>query len=265
MERAANLLPSTIEEATKGTPIAVLLQVVPRENIEAFLAVELTKLASMVNVDERLNIQPHQTSIIASELVQEFRGESLADFKICFQRGRNGRYDDKLLHLDSAVIGNWMRRYLEEKYIIVEAQLMAEKESFYRVKRSSNIDDQPNPERNLLSLFETILSDKVPGNIKQHLTPEEIKEIEDSKNQGTPGIYSDTNNKRLNEYNIFRMEREDKIRQIKQKLHRASSDFYGDRMDIKNFQIFEDENGFSVIAENALDAEVIYKSIMNAD
>jgi hypothetical protein len=87
MKKVASLLPNTIEQAIKGTPIAMLMRVVDRENIEAFLAVALTNVASMINVDERLNIQEHQIPFICKQLVDTYKNESLADFKICFERG----------------------------------------------------------------------------------------------------------------------------------------------------------------------------------
>lgn len=120
MNEVAKLLPDTIKEAVKGTPIAVLSKAVDIRAIEAFVAIELTKLKSMVNVDDRLNLQPHQIPLIAKELINQFSTENLADFKICFKNGWMGKYDDKLLRLDAAVITQWMHKYLNEKYTIVE-------------------------------------------------------------------------------------------------------------------------------------------------
>jgi hypothetical protein len=159
MDKAMKLLPSTIEQATKGTPICELAKVTGERNIHAFVAFELVSLASMLNVDERLNLQPHQVHIIAEELCNTFKNENLADFHICFRRGAMGNYDEKLLRLDGAVITQWMRKYLEEKYQVIEDQLMKEKDHPYLVKRSS---EAINPERNILALYKAIVGDKAP-------------------------------------------------------------------------------------------------------
>jgi len=127
MQEVARLLPDKIEDAIKGTPIAMLAKAVDIRNIEAFLAIELTKLKSMVNVDDRLNLQPHQIPMIAEELVKTFKNENLADFKICFRNGWMGKYDEKLLRVDAAVIMQWMYKYLDEKYEALEKALKAEK------------------------------------------------------------------------------------------------------------------------------------------
>lgn len=127
MQEVARLLPDKVEEAIKGTPISMLAKAVDIRNIEAFLAIELTKLKSMVNVDDRLNLQPHQIPMISEELVNTFKNENLADFKICFRNGWMGKYDEKLLRLDAAVIMQWMYKYLDEKYAAVEKALKAEK------------------------------------------------------------------------------------------------------------------------------------------
>jgi hypothetical protein len=72
-----------------------------------------------------LNLQGHQIPIIAKTLMDEFKGENLADFTICFRRGVMGLYSDekdKLLRIDGAVIVGWMRKYLDEKYQVIENQ-----------------------------------------------------------------------------------------------------------------------------------------------
>lgn len=140
MDKVAALLPDKIEEAVKGTPVVMLTKVVDRRNIEAFLAIELTKLKTMVNVDERLNLQVHQIPEIAKTLVDHFKNENLADFTICFKRGAMGLYDSLLLRLDGSVIMHWMAKYLEEKYQVIETNLMKEKEDYY--KKFDGVSDE---------------------------------------------------------------------------------------------------------------------------
>jgi hypothetical protein len=127
MAEVSAMLPSTIVEALELSPISEMKKHVPEKNIEAFIAIELNKLASMFNGDSRLNLQPNQIPFIANALINEFKNENLADFVICFKRGLIGKYDEKLLRLDVHVIFQWMRKYLDEKYEALENKLMAEK------------------------------------------------------------------------------------------------------------------------------------------
>lgn len=197
LRAAMNLLPSTIEQATKGTPIQMIEKVVGEMKIEAFIAFELTLLASMVNVDERLNLQSHQIPVIAQELIREFRAESLADFHVCFKRGAMGFYDEKLLRLDGAVITQWMRKYLEEKYVIIENRLRNEKDdSIYTVRKHDKQEENViNPERNVLSALEVVIHGKDPGvDVSKHLTEEELKEFKENKSRAVK-IHDGTNAK----------------------------------------------------------------------
>ena len=162
MDKVSELMPTTIEKAVNGTPIAMVAKVVEPKRIEAFIAFELTKLASMVNVDERLNLQPHQIPIIAQGLMEDFKTENLADISVCFKRGARGCYG-QIYRLDGAVITEWMRKYLEEKYQVIESNLMKEKDNPYDFNsKPRNSDQEPNPDRNLLALLKTVIGDVKP-------------------------------------------------------------------------------------------------------
>ena len=135
------MLPARIEDALNEPPICMVAKKVPTRAIEAFIAVEITKLKSRINVDDRLNIQPSQIPFVCSSLIDMFPNESLADFKLCFERGAMGRYSGgKLLRLDGAVLADWMKAYLDEKYQAVEERLMAEKDGngFVPSKETAN-------------------------------------------------------------------------------------------------------------------------------
>lgn len=251
MTKVASLLPNTIEQATKGTPVAMLLQVVDRQNIEAFLAIELTKTASLINVDERLNLQGHQIPFIASQLIDLYKSESLADFKICFERGAMGRYDEKLLRLDAAVINNWMQRYLEEKYQVIENQLMSSKDSIYQVKRE--IPDMPmqiNHDRTALAAMEAVVNGKDVGvDLSKYLKPEEVKEVEQAQRKGP--VHFDENNERQNKFQKFKL--------FQQLLRQATKEFYGKKPSVE-FDRFDDDDGQYLYAANMEDAIKIYNN-----
>jgi hypothetical protein len=207
MDKAMKLLPSTIEQATKGTPICELAKVTGERNIHAFVAFELVSLASMLNVDERLNLQPHQVQIIAEELCNTFRNENLADFHICFRRGAMGHYDEKLLRLDGAVITQWMKKYLEEKYQVIEDKLMRERDHPYLVRNNRDqTKNQINADRNLLAAMEVVLNGKDPGvDMSKHLEADELKEYEENKKK-LSSIKPEPNNANNNAYERYKLD-----------------------------------------------------------
>lgn len=125
---AAKLIPSKISLATKEPPLCDLIKIVGRSKIIIFLKLELAKLSERVNVGG--NLTAGQIEFIATQLVEMFPGESLADFKICFERGAIGQYGE-IFRMDGIVIRQWMEKYLEEKYTIIEEELKSEKDNLY--------------------------------------------------------------------------------------------------------------------------------------
>lgn len=98
----------------------------------------LHKLTALLNVSGNFN--DSQIEFTADQLIQRFPNESIADFKLCFDRGATGAYG-QIFRMDSIVLFDWMNKYLEEKYQVLEDQLMKEKESVYDpVNHTSNFD-----------------------------------------------------------------------------------------------------------------------------
>lgn len=69
-----------------------------------------------------------QIEFVATQLVEMFPNESLADFKLAFQRGCIGQYGE-IFRMDGIVLRGWMEKYLDEKYQAVEAEVKKEKQS----------------------------------------------------------------------------------------------------------------------------------------
>lgn len=120
----ANILPSTIKNAVGQPPLCDLERVVGRNQIVRYIEFELVKMTSLLSVGGNLN--DAQVQFIATQLVEMFPNESLADLKLCFQRGCIGQYGE-IYRMDGIVIRKWMEQYLDEKYQIVETELKQEK------------------------------------------------------------------------------------------------------------------------------------------
>lgn len=108
-----------------------------QQSVQAFIEFELIKLAERINVSG--NLTDGQIQYIANHLVKEYPNETIADFKICFDKASNGAYG-KIWKLDGVEVGLWVKSYLDEKYIVLENQLMKEKEVYHNQVQSSKVD-----------------------------------------------------------------------------------------------------------------------------
>lgn len=127
LEQFSNRLPNKIEDALDFPVVKEMVAAAGEKTIQAYLEFELMKLANLVSVGGNLNNA--QVVFIASELIRNFPNETLADFKLCFQRGAIGTYGE-IFRMDGIVIRGWMQMYLDEKYQVTENKLMSEKEAY---------------------------------------------------------------------------------------------------------------------------------------
>lgn len=112
--------PKSVKECVSvGVPMSTLKL---ENSVIAFISFELARIASMININSNLNLQPHQVDLIAQTIYENFKYESLEDISLCLKRGSAGFYG-QIFRLDGAVIIDWITKYLEEKYSIVEANL----------------------------------------------------------------------------------------------------------------------------------------------
>jgi hypothetical protein len=71
LREALDLMPSRIDLAIKGTPIANITKAIDPIKVEAFIAFVLSReVAAMWNGDQRLNLQAHQIPVIAKSLME---------------------------------------------------------------------------------------------------------------------------------------------------------------------------------------------------
>lgn len=164
---AARLMPSKISEAIKQPSLSDLLKIVGKGKIVIFLKLELAKLSDRISVGNNLN--GAQLEFISTQLVDYFPGESLADFKICFERGCMGQYGE-IYRMDGIVIRKWMEQYLDEKYTIVEEELKKSPESMYRPEEVKTQDERHTDWLNKWQSAIGGVGNKVPG-----MSDEEIK------------------------------------------------------------------------------------------
>lgn len=127
--RASELMPTKIEKVFDQPKVFEIIKAIGDGPVKNQIEFELVTLASLMSVGGNLNRA--QVPFIAAQLIDLYPNESIADFKICFQRGAIGAYGD-IQRLDGITIGQWMKSYLDEKYEVLEAQLMKEKENIYK-------------------------------------------------------------------------------------------------------------------------------------
>lgn len=109
-------VPSTTKEAIEvGLPMVSA----GADLVTGYIKHQLVILAASVNIDQRLNLQPHQLEIIATRLFEVHGYDSIQDIALCLQRGASGLYG-QIYRLDGAVIMDWMQKYLDEKYTLIE-------------------------------------------------------------------------------------------------------------------------------------------------
>lgn len=244
-------LPKRIENVFDVPKVREMILATDEKNVCGFIEFELIKLAERINVSG--NLTTEQIEFIALQLIREFPNESIADFKICFERGASGAYG-KIFKLDGVEVGQWMQKYLDDKYKVLETQLMKEKDDQY--KRVPN-------DTNWLKLWaDAVAKTDSEGGVKttsrnitflQHLramTPNQMKEEgQEQPKKGKP-------------YKGYLTEAELEARRM---LTRAASDFYRNKkhgFDLKSFTAPFIANGeeFEVefFAESEKDAIQIY-------
>lgn len=134
--------PDSIEDAVKrGMPLVVVAKVTEEQPIIDAIEFEILQAMSRLNLNAALTLKIGQAPVIAKVIFDQFKNESLGDFKLAFLRGSSGLYGE-IYRLDGAVLVRWIQCYLEEKYAVVELEHSKMKpESLERVKDDTEVMD----------------------------------------------------------------------------------------------------------------------------
>lgn len=163
-------LPATIEKALDQPPLSQLVKVTSEQSVKLAIEFELIKLSTLVSVGG--NLTSAQVPFIAEQLVLQYPNESLADFKLCFQRGATGCYGE-IQRMDGVTIGVWIKKYLEEKYQAIEKKLMDEKDNAHVVIDTTKIASDESAQQYIATMLTSIeqMENKKPS----PLTSDDIK------------------------------------------------------------------------------------------
>lgn len=153
-------MPNRIEKVFDEPKVREVILLAGEKSVKLQIEYELINLAALMSVGGNLN--KAQVPFIAEQLIMLYPNESIADFKLCFQRGAIGLYGD-IQRLDGVTIGQWMKAYLDEKYEVLESQLMKEKDGHYKPDTSSPGYDPKKHDEWLKKLKEAVgVGNKIP-------------------------------------------------------------------------------------------------------
>jgi len=125
LAKATSLLPRDFREVYAQPKISEQVRAIGRPKVQAMIQFQLGILASLMTTGGNLN--GVMTEFIATQLMEMFPLESIADLRLCFERGAMGRYGE-IQRMDGITIGTWMGQYLDEKYAELEGKIMERKQ-----------------------------------------------------------------------------------------------------------------------------------------
>lgn len=117
LPEANKLLPRAFREVYGYPKIREQIKAIGTAPVKAMIEFQLARLASLMTTGGNLN--DDMTDFISAQLIELYPTESIADIRLCFERGAIGRYG-QIQRMDGLVVGDWMTQYLEEKYTDLE-------------------------------------------------------------------------------------------------------------------------------------------------
>lgn len=157
---------------SSAIPISVLEKNTSRKEVLIALDRAVVMLAASLNLNNNLN--DFQIGIIVEDLYDKFPNETLEDFILMFKKARQGEFGT-IYVLHSAVVFEWMGKYLDEKYRHIEDKLMREKDDYYKPLVPENMN------RDHFEEWAKAVA-AISNNGMRPITPEEIEE----EGQATP-------------------------------------------------------------------------------
>lgn len=118
VESIARATPNKVEQLLDAPHLRQLVKSAGEEKTKLVLEIEITKLASRLNVAN--NITAAQLPFVAEELLAAYPEESLQDFILCFRRIALGYYGKIYHQLDISIISGCMQQHIEEKAMYLE-------------------------------------------------------------------------------------------------------------------------------------------------
>lgn len=147
-------------------PISDIVKTEGAKAVAMTIDIQLTKLVASLNL--KWNLNDNQIKTIVEDLMCEYPNETIEDFILVFKKARLGDFGE-IYRLDSAVIFTWMKAYLEDKYKIVEDNLMREKDREYQRIVPERADRDWHQE------WLNAISENGPGKLRQDLSDAEIE------------------------------------------------------------------------------------------
>jgi len=126
MNEASLMLPTNPKEVFAQPKVFEMVKAIGEAPVLSQIEFELVRLSELMTVGGNLNIT--LITFIARQLVELYPNESIADFKLCFERGAIGHYGN-IQRMDGITIRGWMEQYLESKYEQHERHLINSKKS----------------------------------------------------------------------------------------------------------------------------------------
>jgi hypothetical protein len=124
LPEATKLLPRTFREVYNHPKISEQVTAIGEVAVKAMIEFQLARLASLMTTGGNLN--DTLTDFISSQLMEMYPYESIADIRLCLERGAMGRYGE-IQRMDGVTIGTWMGMYLDEKYNELESKITERK------------------------------------------------------------------------------------------------------------------------------------------
>jgi hypothetical protein len=131
----------TLEKAIEGTSLRKLSNIITDKNLTILNVFLINRLANNFNVSR--NFTHEQSYIMALDLIDVFKDETLEDLLLMFRMARSGRIGDgQDYKLDSqTVFHKWMPQYLNLKAELRENNHRKEKEQLKAFTKDLTIED----------------------------------------------------------------------------------------------------------------------------